>query len=155
MFLREQGKHPHAGKALSKNRTGITSEKTRQRLAREGLRFPTSDEWEYACAAGSRTLFRWENTTPPFGIPRLGHQKAAGWDLHLRQNPFGLLIAHYPYYWEFCAEPGIMRRGDGGCALHAGVGTFAAWLTLASAFYRQQDHEIRYGAYLRRAFSLS
>jgi hypothetical protein len=133
---------------------GSTAEKTLRRLSREGFRFPTSDEWEYACAAGSRTLFRWGNRTPPIDIPALGSQKVAGWDLHLRQNAFGLLIARYPYHWEFCAEQGVMRGGDGGTALHAGAGTFAAWLTLASAFHCQWDHEVCYGVYLRRAFSL-
>lgn len=137
-----------------KSITPLTAQKTLERISREGFRFPTSDEWEYACAAGSRTLFRWGNTTPPFSIPSLGRQKAAGWDLHLQENAFGLLIARYPYHWEFCAEPGLMRGGDGGNALHAGAGTFAAWLTLASAFHRRWEREVCYGAYLRRALSL-
>jgi hypothetical protein len=132
----------------------ITREKILQRISREGFRFPTSDEWEYACAAGSRTLFRWGKETPAIHIPALGSPKAAEWDLHLRENAFGLLIGRYPYNWEFCAEPGLMRGGDGGTALHAGVGTFAAWLTLASAFYSQWDHKVCYHAHLRRAFSL-
>ena len=102
---------------------------------------------EYACAAGTRTLFRWGNSTLPVSIPQLGTQKAARWDLHLRQNAFGLLIARDPYQWEMCAEPGFMRGGDDGTALCAGAGTFAAWLTLASAFYSQWDHEICYGAH--------
>lgn len=138
-----------------KSVTPITASKTLRRISREGFRFPTSDEWEYACAAGSRTLFRWGNATPPFSIPRQGRQKGAGWDLHLRENAFGLLIARYPYHWEFCAEPGLMRGGDGGTALDAGAGTFAAWLTLASAFHRIWDREDCYGVYLRRACSLS
>ncbi len=93
--------------------------------------------------------------TPSISIPLLRSQKSAGWDLHLQQNAFGLFIARQPYHWEFCAERGIMRGGDGGTALHAGAGTFAEWLTLASAFYRIWDHEECYGVYLRRAFSLS
>jgi hypothetical protein len=34
-------------------------------IGQSGFRFPTSDEWEYACAARSRTLFYWGNA--PFG----------------------------------------------------------------------------------------
>lgn len=134
----------------------ISYRKTLVRLSNNGFRFPTSDEWEYACAAGSRTLFRWGNTTPPFSIPLLGGKKVSGWDLHLRQNAFGLFIARNPYHWEFCTEREIMRGGDGGNTLHAGAGTFAAWLTLASAFHQKVDDERdRYGVYLRRAFSLT
>ncbi len=47
-----------------------------------------------------------------------------------------------------------MRGGDGGTAEHAGAGTFAAWTTLASAFYQQFDGPV-YGAYLRRAYGLA
>jgi hypothetical protein len=134
---------------------GASYAETLERLSREELRLPTSDEWEYACAAGSRTLFRWGNTTPSLPLSPPGSREAAQWDLHLRENPFGLLIARYPYHWEFCAESGIMRGGDGGTAIHGGTGTFAEWLTLASAFHSEwEDDDICYGAYLRRAFSL-
>jgi hypothetical protein len=51
----------------------------------------------------------------------------------------GLSIAANPYHWEMCAEGDRMRGGDGGTALHAGVGTFAEWLTLSSWFYRKLD----------------
>ncbi len=132
----------------------ISYGKTLLGISRQGFRYPSSDEWEYACAAGARTLFRWGNLTPGTSMPMLGHHQADDWDLHLRQNAFGLFIAHHPYQWEFCAEPGIMRGGDGGTALHAGLGTFAEWLTLASAFHSSGYHERTYGVYLRRAFSL-
>jgi hypothetical protein len=135
--------------------TPISADEPLLRISKEGFRFPTSDEWEYACAAGSRTLFRWGNTTPPHAIPLLGKKrKVVGWDLHLRQNAFGLFIARHPYHWEFCVEKGIMRGGDGGQALDAGAGTFASWLTLASAFYQTWEKSI-FDVYLRRAFPLA
>jgi len=77
-------------------------------------------------------------------------EKTAGWNWHLRQNAFGLFIARSPYQWEFCAEPRVMREGDGGTAIHAGAGTFAEWLTLASAFHRIWDHESIFGVYQKR-----
>ncbi|MBX3170467.1 MAG: hypothetical protein KF760_23880 [Candidatus Eremiobacteraeota bacterium] len=33
-------------------------------LASQGFRLPSADEWEYACAAGSRTLFHWGDHVP-------------------------------------------------------------------------------------------
>jgi len=137
-------------------RTPISYEKTLRQISPQGCRFPTSDEWEYACAAGSRTLFRWGNDTPDCYIPRIGSKDMAQWDAHLRENAFGLFIARNPYYWEFVMEREILRGGDGGTALHAGVGKFAAWLTLASAFYREAypENTVLSRAYLRRSFSL-
>lgn len=133
----------------------ITFEETQKRLSLEGLRLPTPDEWEYVCRAGSRTLFRWGNETPDISIPHRS-QRVITWDLHLRKNAFGLLIARDPNQWEMCAEPGLMRGGDGGVSLCAGAGTFAEWLTLASAFHlrRQREGYDRAGAHLRRALSL-
>ncbi len=50
-----------------------------------------------------------------------------------------------------------MRGGDEGNVLHAGGGTFVAWLTLASAFYQSQDEKVvkegTFGVHLRRAYS--
>jgi hypothetical protein len=135
----------------------VSYDKTLLDISRLGFRYPTSDEWEYACAAGARTLFRWGNMTPRTSMLSLDHHKVDEWDFHLQQNAFGLFIARDPYRWEFCAGRGVMRGGDGGTALSSGFGTFAEWLTLASAFqsivYREKAD--KYGVYLRRAYSLS
>jgi hypothetical protein len=74
--------------------------------------------------------------------------------VHLRPNAFGLMIGHWPYDWEFCAEEGVMRGGDGGVALHHDAGRFAEWLTLATAYYHTWKGQY-FSTYLRRAYSLA
>lgn len=127
----------------------ITYEGVQSIVQEEGFRLPTSDEWEYACAAGARTLFRWGNDCPLDGDPI----SISTWQVHRSPNAFGLLMSSNPYNWEYCQEPGIRRGGDGGQAAHAGAGIFASWLPLASAFqsHWSGDHD---RVHLRRALSL-
>lgn len=136
----------------TKHMTPFTREEAVAALVGTDFRLPTSDEWEYACSAGARTLFRWGDETPELDMPSRDDHTPR-WDTHLRPNAFGLTIAAWPYDREYCADPDIMRGGDGGTALHAGVGTFGEWLTLASAFY---SHPVSYAfrVHIRRALSL-
>ncbi|MFB7375997.1 hypothetical protein ACFC6U_32765 [Kitasatospora purpeofusca] len=97
-------------------------------LAREGLRLPTPDEWEHACGAGARTLFRWGDECP---LDRIPYGDDTG--PHAGPNAFGLLIAHDTYRSEITAEPGLIHGGDGGESVCGGYGTFLSWLPLATA----------------------
>jgi hypothetical protein len=59
------------------------------------------------------------------------------WDLHLRPNAFGVIVASTPYQNELVAELGMTRGGDGGGAVCSGMGFFVGWLTLATAYYEE------------------
>jgi hypothetical protein len=138
----------------------IRFDDVRRIVTTEGFRLPHADEWEYACSAGARTLFRWGNETPSETIPDPEEDDEFEWKEHLRPNAFGLSIAMNPYHWELCGDPAVtIRGGDGGTALHRGVGTFAEWLTLASPFVRKiqnvflEDGEIS-GLHFRRLYPL-
>ncbi|GAA1874259.1 hypothetical protein [Asanoa iriomotensis] len=105
-----------------------------ERLAREGRRLLTADEWEHACGAGATTLFRWGDTAPR------GASDTLSVGPHREPNLFGLQIGQNPYDDEWTAEPAVARGGDGGAMAHSGIGGFPAWLTLATA-YRDPYYE--------------
>lgn len=129
-------------------------------LQKTGFRFPASDEWEYLCGCGEPTLFRWGDHAPVDRYPTDISPKEAAyrrrwalsagrlappeegffrdWDLHVKPNSFGLLIALNPYQYELMSEMGVTRGGDGGCTICGGMGFFAGWLALATAYFEEQ-----------------
>jgi len=129
-------------------------------LQQTGFRFPTPDEWEYLCGCGEPTLFRWGDHAPVDRYPtdlntaeaeyRRRWALSAGrlappeggfvrdWDLHIKPNSFGILIASNPYQYELMSEIGITRGGDGGCTICGGMGFFVGWLALATAYFEEQ-----------------
>ena len=120
----------------------------------KGFRLPSSDEWEYACSGGARTLFRWGDYCPVDCYP----VDWTDFDLYKRPNAFGLMIAINPYLWEFVSDPGLMRGGDGGSAICGGTGFVSGWLRLASSYLFTHnkisaDEGIFY-AHLRRVVSV-
>lgn len=120
-------------------------------LKQEGFRLLTADEWEYVCAAGSRTLFYWVNEQFEWS------GDATSWE-DVR-NAFGLAIARDTIAldgsdeWEYCADPTIMK-GDGGRL----IGYDTAYLSLASAYrFPLNEKQINQGVtgpYFRRAYDL-
>lgn len=122
---------------------------------RDGFRLPTSDEWEYSCAAGTRTLWRWGDTIP---FPESGQTK--DWKEDSKPNAFGLIINSDTYWTEMC-DGGELRAGDGGVSACGGYGVVVTWIPLASP-YQEDDHSFRmapteYGEQMniRRVWSLS
>ena len=123
-----------------------------EQLARSEFRLPTSDEWEYACGAGARSLFRWGETCPLDRYPSGSSDPAEAFGPHCGPNAFGLHIAQDPYRWEFCAESNIMRGGDGGGSICGGAGFILGWLPLVSAYVEDIENaeEPIFGVHQRR-----
>ncbi len=124
-------------------------------LAAGGFRLPAPDEWEHACAAGSRSVWRWGNSLPP----------EDGYSILRQPNAFGLTIAHETYCDEICSPPLTWRGGDGGCSSCGGEAQLAIILVLAAA-YRDPEQalsaappeeprtRVLHSPRVRRAFSL-
>jgi hypothetical protein len=127
-------------------------------VAKEGFGLSTSDEWEYACSRGSRTFFRRGNEWPPIRWTPATLRGADARNEDLKGNAFGLVIGQDPWSLEYCAEPGVVRGGDGGAASHSEAGLYAEWLALAtslcSPFKRDFIERLLRRPYLRRALSL-
>jgi hypothetical protein len=144
----ERGRRRHPALTIP-----LTAAQIQAYIAKDGCRLPTSDEWEYACAAGARTLWRWGDEIPMILVP--SRKNLPDWDLHLRPNAFGLLMGDHPSHWEFTAEEGVLRGGDGGTASNAGPGRLMEWLILASSYWKPLNPRLRVPrVFIRRAYSL-
>jgi hypothetical protein len=123
-------------------------------VAAGGLRLATSDEWEHACAGGSRTVWRWGDFCPDYC-----HDDEGDDLVHWQPNAFGL--RYRGSLGELVAEEGVRRNTDGGVALCGGHGFPCGWLSLASANVRdyyalgwdRPDQPLPEWWGLRRAFS--
>lgn len=109
-------------------------------LTQRGMRLPTSDEWEHACAAGDRMLFRWGSLWPTDTTPYdVRHDTT-----HVASSPnrLGLAFDPDPYYPELVG--GLeLRGGDGGELYCGAVPAFGQWVTQMSAF-RIRLEEVEY-----------
>ncbi|WP_126581084.1 SUMF1/EgtB/PvdO family nonheme iron enzyme [Tengunoibacter tsumagoiensis] len=145
----------------------VSLQRVRETVLADGFRLPTSDEWEYACGAGTRALFRWGDITPnhrpvrfrPFSQSWEEFLSGLPWRDYVQPNAFGLQFSQNGYQWEMCQEIDMMRAGDGGIATHLGAGILAEWLPLATSFVTKlSDFELRRQmfseGYFRRVYPL-
>jgi hypothetical protein len=122
-------------------REGPTREETVALAGADGFELANADEWEYACAGGARTLFRWGDTwlDAPWASElrrERGFPPAiVNWQEDQLPNAFGLTIGHDSWELEYCQESGVVRGGDGGQAVSGDADFyFVQWLPQASAF---------------------
>lgn len=108
------------GRQVGTRTIHITVGEVREWASADGLRLPTSDEWEYACRAGTRSFWWWGNRLE-FPLPT--------------RNAFGLDIALDTYESEWCTDPDVFRGGDGGTACCGGLDGLPAGIRMASAYY--------------------
>jgi hypothetical protein len=123
-------------------------------LMGQGFRYPTVDEWEYACSGGSRALFRWGDIWPPIRRFPVRMREPDDWREDTLPNAFGLAIGLDPQELEFCMEPGELKGGDGGWSSQTNSPDLE-WLGFATST-RSLPAEVDnwYDPYLRRVVPL-
>ena len=147
--------HPLPGHHRAHTLRPVSHRAVCEQLAGSAFRLPTSDEWETPAVLVRAPFFAGAMPAPSIDTrPDRAIRFRTGW--HLGPNAFGLHIAQDPYRWELCAEPNIMRGGDGGSSICGGAGFILGDLPLASAFVQIKDNEDKpiFGVHLRRVHAL-
>ncbi|GHU17468.1 hypothetical protein FACS189475_01340 [Betaproteobacteria bacterium] len=106
-----------------------------ERIAAEGFRLPTADEWEYLCGGGARTLWPWGDSFDyHLEVPYFNWENTSSGSI-AAPNHFGLSIGFNPYKQEVVMDsPVILKGGDGGQFMCGGAGPALSFLPLATAY---------------------
>lgn len=108
----------------------------RESLGQTDFTIPTEDEYEYLCAGGRRTLFRWGDSLKKEldSIYRIGSIEDSD-NILCQPNMFGLYILYDSYMYELVDSECFYKGGDGGCSLCGGEGAIYV-LPVFSTFNR-------------------
>jgi hypothetical protein len=132
--------------------------KKRRQFLSDGFRLPSTDEWEYLCGAGSRTLWRWGNECPTAGYP-CDYKGRSRFKPHRQPNAFGLVFPNDEYDTEGVAGSGkgqiVPRSGDGGVMTCGGDGFVLGWLMLATCINNRRFLQDNHYDVIRRAYPVS
>jgi hypothetical protein len=141
--LRQVRLAPFLCAARADPRQYATGTEERNAIAAEGFLLPTADQWEFACSAGSRSVWHWGDD-PTGGPPEV--------------NCFGLAIARGTYEQEVLDERDHFRGGDGGQRVHGGCCELEASVPLSSWFMSRGVNETQEDwwehTFYRRVFPL-
>lgn len=122
----------------------MTYTQLKKQLAADGFSLPTSDEWEYLCGGGCRTLFPWGDSFPDDIHVRYFESEAQKNTPYTLEQPnfFGLVIGFNPYRREVVDEDQkTFKGGDGGCNTCGGLGRIMAYLPCAPCFTTMYEED--------------
>ena len=126
----------------------VTYDALMAQLAKMGFALPTTDEWEYLCGGGCRTLFPWGDDLPEtLHLRYFEYAKQQGEPYTLEQpHFFGLVIGFDPYRKEVLAGAApIFKGGDGGMNVCGGMGPLLGYLPCSpyfTAWYEEEDEQL-------------
>ncbi len=111
------------------------------RVKKQGFSLPNESEWEYLCAGGKRTLFRWGDSFDFSMKLKYFDANRNENSLYVLQelNHFGVQIAFDPYKYEVVdSDECFLKGADGGGSLCGGAGIVLGYLPISS-YYQPQE----------------
>ena len=112
----------------------IRRSETLAHIAEAGFRFPSSDEWEYACSGGARNSFVGAMNGHHCACARRKSAIVRGGPRMCGPTPLGSSSVKIPTSRNTARKTISCVAATGAAAIHAGLGYFKEWLGFATSF---------------------